>query len=68
MLLLVGNGEQEHTTTHVAFYDEYPMTMKIFVIGYFVLWYFFVARQLYDEFMQASLIALRKRHNISQSP
>jgi hypothetical protein len=22
-----------NTTTHVAFYDEYPMTMKVFVIG-----------------------------------
>jgi hypothetical protein len=27
----------ETTTTHVAFYDEYPMTMKISVIDYFVL-------------------------------
>jgi hypothetical protein len=26
-----------YTTTHMAFYDEYPMTMKIFVIGCFVL-------------------------------
>lgn len=25
------------TTTHVTFYDEYPVTINIFVIGHFVL-------------------------------
>jgi hypothetical protein len=30
-------NQSTYTTTHVAFYDEHPMTMNIFVIGYFVL-------------------------------
>jgi hypothetical protein len=30
-------SSQNGTTTHIAFYDEYLMTMKIFVIDYFVL-------------------------------
>jgi hypothetical protein len=34
---LLDGAPDSPTTTYIAFYDEYLMTMNIFVIGYFVL-------------------------------